>query len=217
MCGRYYLTTPPAQLMERFGLEKSELPVEPRQNICPTESVPIVMNMLAGTLVEAKWGLIPFWAKDPRIGNKMFNARSEGIADKPAYRAVIRKKRCLVLADGFYEWRKNENGTKTPMRFALASGQPFAFAGLWDLWRPPAMEPTRTCTIITTAANPVVARVHDRMPVILYPEDEAVWLDQNEDSFAEAISLLRPYSADAMTLTEAPAELFARPRAGPPH
>src|SRR5262249_41990060 len=159
-----------------------EPPVAPSLNICPTEEVFVVTNAMPKTLSRAKWGLLPFWAKDPREGSKMINARAEGIADKPAYRNAIRKRRCLVLADGFYEWRKNPNGSKTPFQFSQTAGKPFAFAGLWETWRPPGMDPIRTCTIVTTNANSVVEPIHDRMPVMLHYADIPLWLDQSEDS-----------------------------------
>ena len=195
--------------MDLFGLTESEAPIAPSLNICPTEEVFVVTNVTPWILSRAKWGLIPIWAKDPRIGSKMINARAEGIEDKPAFRSAIRKRRCLVLADGFYEWRKNPNGSKTPFRISLESGRPFAFAGLWETWRPPAMEPVRTCTIITTSANDVVAPVHDRMPVILRNEDVPAWLDKDEEAFGHALELLRPYPDSEIVIHETPPDIFA--------
>src|SRR5437016_3670122 len=213
MCNAYYLSTPPAKLMDLFGLTDAEAPVLENPRFAPTDQVPVVLNVAPRRLSVAKWGLIPFWAQDPKVGVKMFNARAEGIAEKPAFRAAVQRKRCLVLADGFYEWRKNPDGTKTPIRYALESGRPFAFAGLWELWRPPAMDPVRSCTIITTQANPLVAPIHDRMPVILERADESLWLKADEESIEEALALLQPYPADRMTATELPQGI---PGARPP-
>ncbi len=209
MCGRYYLTTPPAQLMDLFGLTDSEPPIAPSLNIAPTEEVLVVTNVMRRALARAKWGLIPVWAKDPRIGSKMINARAEGIEEKPAFRTAVRKRRCLVLANGFYEWRGNPDGSKTPFQFSLNSGQPFAFAGLWETWRPPGMDPIRTCTIVTTDANDVVSPIHDRMPVILRHGDEPLWLEKDEDAFGQALALLRPYPDRDLVISETPAAIFA--------
>ena len=209
MCGRYYLKTPPAQLAARFQVAIPEEGFQEGDNISPTETVPVVLNETPDRLSMVRWGLIPSWAKEMKIGSKMFNARCEGIAEKPSFRGPFKKRRCLVLADGFYEWRKNPDGTKTPMRFELQSGEPFAFAGLWDVSKAGGEEWLRTCTIITTDANDLVREAHDRMPVILPKEVEREWLD-TEETQLNALSLLRPYAAEEMRSFELPRDFFKR-------
>lgn len=202
MCGRYYLSTPPAQLAVRFDLEHTGPPVMPNDNVSPTQTVPVILNESPKTLSFAKWGLIPFWAKDEKIGNKMFNARAEGVEEKPSFRNAFKKRRCLIPADGFYEWRKNPDGSKTRVRFYLDDQEPLAFAGLWEVWRPPGGESVRSCTIITTQADEVVAPVHDRMPVILPRDFEQAWLQTDDPGFL--LSLLRPYPPDQLRAEDSP-------------
>src|SRR6266849_4679541 len=196
MCGRYSIAVPTQELAERFQAELPPQPVDPHYNAAPTQNLPILLNQGERQIQMLRWGLIPSWAKDDSTGYKMINARAETIGEKPAYRTALRKRRCLVLADGFYEWKKTSNG-KTPMRFTLKSGEPFAFAGLWETWKNPEDEWVRTFTIITGEPNDIVKPVHDRMPMMLLPEDEKSWLD---DEAGETIwrDLLRPYPADLM-------------------
>jgi putative SOS response-associated peptidase YedK len=150
-----------------------------------------------------RWGLIPHWAKDTKIAFKMINSRAETLTEKPAYRGLLRSRRCLIPADGFYEWRVGAGGKKEPIRFTLADGEPFAFAGLWTSWRDPERDlKIVSCTIITTTANELVAPVHDRMPVILPLKLEATWLSHDVEK-KEAISLLRPYPAELMAAAPA--------------
>jgi len=204
MCGRYYLKTPPAQLMDRFSLDFSQVDYVPNPNVSPTDVVPVVLNILPRQLSQAKWGLIPSWSKDPRSGAKMINARSESILDKPAFRLAFQRRRCLIPSDGFYEWRNDPEQGKIPVSFSLKSGAPFAFAGLWEIWRPPAMEPIRSCTILTTDANELVSDVHNRMPVILPRDLEREWLRLDEDSIDAALAMLQPFPADLMRAEEVP-------------
>jgi putative SOS response-associated peptidase YedK len=150
-------------------------------------------------LVDFKWGLIPAWTKDPAIGNKMINARKEKVSEKPSFRQAFRKRRCLIVADGFYEW-KTEAGKKRPIRFYLKSGEPFGFAGLYETWLSPDKIPINTCTIITTEANDLVSSVHDRMPVIVSKENEAFWIDPENQKQKELLSILKPYPADQMEM-----------------
>ena len=162
MCGRFLLKSPLVELQRAFGF--AERPnLEPRFNIAPTQTVPIVRRRDDGgggrELALVRWGLVPAWAKEPAIGNKMINARAEGIAAKPAFRAAFRQRRCLVPADGFYEWRKLAGGRKQPMLIRRRDRAPFAFAGLWEVWRGPD-GPLETCTIVTTAANALLAPIH---------------------------------------------------------
>jgi len=183
MCGRYTLTTPGEIIAEIFDL--SEPPqVDARYNVAPTQEVAAIrVDEPEGErrFVRLRWGLVPHWADDPAIGNRMINARSESAAEKPAFRASFKKKRCLVLADGFYEWQKVAGGKKQPWYFRLASGDPFAFAGLWASWNKGGGEPIESCTLLTTDANDLVRKVHPRMPVILDPADYDLWLDPAVD------------------------------------
>jgi putative SOS response-associated peptidase YedK len=170
-----------------------------RYNIAPTQPVATVPNDGARQVQFFTWGLVPFWAKDPAIGNRMINARSETAAEKPAFRAAYRRRRCLILADGFYEWRAEPGSrSKTPMYVRMASGEPFAFAGLWEIWRPDDT-PLLSCTILTTEPNELVAPIHNRMPVILPREQYDRWLDPEEQRAGTLDDLLKPYPADAMT------------------
>jgi putative SOS response-associated peptidase YedK len=193
MCGRFLLNSPLAQLQGQFGFgERPNL--APRYNVAPTQTVPIVRPRANGQereLAMVRWGLVPFWAKDLSIGSRMINARAEGIAEKPAFRAAFKQRRCLVPADGFYEWRKVAGG-KQPMLIRLRSGESFGFAGLWETWRGPE-GPVETCTIVTTGPNAVTAPIHDRMPVILDPAEYGRWLDPSQP---DAQALLRPCPDD---------------------
>ena len=150
-----------------------------------------------------RWGLIPSWAKDPSIGNRMINARAETVAEKPAFRSAVRRRRCLVLADGFYEWRRVAGGrTKRPMRIVLKTGEPFAFAGLWETWRDPAGGRIQSCAIVTTKANDLLKPIHDRMPVILPREVEPLWLDASVDEPDLLAYMFRPYDSNGMDAYE---------------
>lgn len=182
MCGRYVSSTPPDELARYFGAAlATEQLVGPDFNVAPTRQVlTVVEDGDARTLGLSRWGLIPFWAKDATIGNKMINARAETVATKNAFRSAFARKRCIVPADGFYEWTKEAGQkVKQPWFIHRPDGEPFAFAGLWETWRGPDrdQEPVRTCTIITGAANETMSRIHDRMPVILPPSAWDTWLD----------------------------------------
>ena len=200
MCGRYTLTAPGDVLAELFGLD--EWPeVEARYNVAPTQEVAAVrVDEVGGgrRFVRLKWGLVPPWADDPAIGNRMINARSESVAEKPAFRSSFKRKRCLVLADGFYEWRKVEGGKKQPWYFRLQSGEPFAFAGLWASWNKGGGPPVESCTILTTDANPLVSTVHPRMPVILDPEEYDLWLDPSVEDRERLEAALDPLDVEKM-------------------
>jgi putative SOS response-associated peptidase YedK len=198
MCGRFTLKARPEVLAEHFVL--TEVPgVMPRYNIAPTQAVAVVRAGSEGSrreLSPLRWGLIPSWADDPLIGNRMINARAETAAQKPAYRSAFRLRRCLVLADGFFEWA-NTNGAKQPHYFQLKDGGPFAFAGLWERWAK-GEEPIESCTLLTTEANEVVSPVHQRMPVLLEPEDYGRWLDPQRRRPEEVSAILRPFPAERM-------------------
>jgi putative SOS response-associated peptidase YedK len=203
MCGRYTVAVDPQLLAERFDLELPE-EVVPRFNVAPTDPVLAVTRRSdRRELLIARWGLVPHWAKDPTAGAKMINARAETLTEKSAYRSLLVKGRCLVIADGFYEWRHDPDGRKRPVRYTVDGGEPFGFAGLWTGRRDPESgDWLRTCTIVTTTANELVAPVHDRMPVILPRESEEAWLDRGV-AVEEALALLRPYPADQMHAADA--------------
>jgi putative SOS response-associated peptidase YedK len=192
--------TPGRSLAERFNLE--EVPdLEPRYNIAPTQKVAIIRlnpETLRRRLGLVKWGLIPFWAKDSTIGNRLINARAESAAEKPAFRSAFKSKRCLVPADGYYEWKKMKGGQKQPYLARNADGSPFAFAGLWERWQAPEDEVIESCTILTTDANDLTQPIHDRMPVILKPEDYDLWLDPQVKAPNLLKPLLQPYASEEM-------------------
>ena len=199
MCGRFTLKTPVEVLADFFGLE--EMPdLTPRYNIAPTQPVVTVLVLTGDRQFRLmRWGLVPSWAKDLAIGNRMINARAETIAQKPSFRLAFAKRRCLIMADGFYEWPK-KGADKTPYYITRQDGGPMAFAGLWERWDPPAGgEPVESCTIITTEANELIAPFHHRMPVILDPEHFDVWLDPGLDDPQALMALLQPYPAGEMT------------------
>jgi putative SOS response-associated peptidase YedK len=199
MCGRFTLTASTKQMVDFFGLP--EVPVlAPRYNIAPTQQVLAVRR--EGTeeprVVLLRWGLIPSWAKDPGIGNQMINARSETVAEKPAFRTALRRRRCLVPADGFYEWQKRgRTKTKQPYCFRRSGDRLFAFAGLWDRWAGPDGV-VESCSLLTTEANDLVRPVHDRMPVILPEAAFAEWLDPSLQDPEKILPLLGPFPAEEM-------------------
>jgi putative SOS response-associated peptidase YedK len=203
MCGRYTVAVDPQLLAERFGVAVPE-EVEPRFNVAPTDPVLAVTRRASEReLLVARWGLVPHWAKDPKVGARMINARAETLTEKSAYRSLLAKGRCLILADGFYEWRLDPDGRKRPVRYSLDDGSPFGFAGLWTGRRDPESDEwLRSCTIITTTANDIVAPVHDRMPVILPRGAEHAWLDRDA-SVEEALSLLQPYPSEHLRAADA--------------
>ena len=198
MCGRFTLRTPAREMATLFDVtEPIDLPL--RFNIAPTQSVAVVRcreNTAARELAMLHWGLIPAWAKDAKIGNRMINARSETAATKPSFRSAFRRRRCLIPADGFYEWQQTPDG-KQPFYIRLSNEQPFGFAGLWERWDR-GDEPISSCTILTTEANEQLGPLHDRMPVIVKPEDYARWLDPACERAEELMPLLRPYANDAL-------------------
>lgn len=190
----------PDEVAERFAVGEI-LEAEARYNIAPTQNVAVVTQNGARHLGSYHWGLIPSWAKDPAIGSRMINARAETLAEKPSFRTALTRRRCLIPADGFYEWQAPAEGTKsgkTPTYLHRKGGGLFAFAGLWDEWHAPDGSPLRSCTIITTTPNSVAAAIHDRMPVILRPDDEAFWLDPAVTDSRDLLSLLVPSPAADM-------------------
>jgi putative SOS response-associated peptidase YedK len=199
MCGRFTLSKSPTAIEKEFSVEISPQ-IEPQYNIYPTQMVGTILHNIEKNerqFRKLRWGLIPSWAKDINIGSKMINARAESVAEKPSFRAAFKRRRCLIIVDGFYEWQMQGN-KKQPYYIRMEDGRPFAFAGLWEHWESPGGEKIYSCTIVTTEPNELMKSIHERMPVIIAPEDYHIWLDtQGQDS--ESIKqLLRPYSAKEM-------------------
>ncbi|MFB2769384.1 SOS response-associated peptidase [Pelatocladus sp. BLCC-F211] len=200
MCGRFTLSVFPEVLTQFFEVEKVP-DIKPQYNIAPTQMVLAVLYNSENhkrEIQQLRWGLIPSWAKDQSMGAKLINARAETVAEKPAFRRAFKHQRCLVVADGFYEWRK-QDGKKQPYYFHLLNGKPFAFAGLWEEWQSPEQEQIKSCTILTTQANELLQQVHDRMPVILQPENYDLWLDPQVHDGELLQPLLHPYPSETMT------------------
>ncbi len=201
MCGRYALIASAPRLARLLGLiDLPELP--PRYNIAPSQSVTVARRSQQGRaeLVMVRWGLIPAWSKTPGKDYRMINAKAETLAQRPAFRTAYRRRRCLIPADGFYEW-KQLSGRKQPYYFAMKDAEPFVFAGLWEQWRGPDEQIIDSCAIITTEPNKLVADIHNRMPAILGRQDHKAWLDPDLQDPQALDTLLKPYEPDAMTAT----------------
>jgi putative SOS response-associated peptidase YedK len=202
MCGRFILLTDLSVIVESFHIGEVAAKYKPGGNISPGQQISaVIRDEAVNKLVEFRWGLIPSWAKDPAIGNKMFNARAETVADKPSFRSAFKKRRCLIIADAFYEWSKVDK-KKIPYRFSLKSGDPFGFAGLYETWMSPENKAVNTCTIITTDANELLRPIHDRMPVIVPRDKEALWMDPGAPDPRELATILKPYPAEEMKMAE---------------
>lgn len=199
MCGRFTIMLEPEELRGQLGL--GELPVDlvSNHNISPGMLVPVITNPLSRDVEMFKWGLVPGWAKDPKIGYKMFNARAETLSEKPSFRIPFLRRRCLIPADGFYEW-KAINGRKHPFLFTLKDQAAFTFAGLWELWRDANGNELKSCTLITTTPNELIAQYHDRMPVILDAGTRWRWLEESDSIMLK--SLLIPYDAEKMNFPD---------------
>lgn len=187
----------PEEVRERLNLGAMPVEFVPNMNISPGQNIPVVLDPVKRDVQMFRWGLVPGWAKDPKIGYKMFNARAETIAEKPSFRVSFQRRRCLIPADGFYEW-KIEDGRKYPYLFTLKKREPFTFAGLWDTWRGQGDEVVNSCTIITTVPNSLVAQYHERMPVILDDQDRWQWLENTQAETLQA--LLVPIAEDKMEI-----------------
>ena len=204
MCGRFALMTPTEALAKLFGVPETAVaalpPSVPRYNIAPTQPVVAIRLDEHGErdLTFFHWGLIPSWSKDIQIGSRMINARSETVTEKPSFRTAFKRRRCLIPADGFYEWQKQADG-KQPMFIRPTDGEerPFALAGLWEFWSDPDGGTIQSCTILTTTPNELMAPIHNRMPVIVEPEDFDLWLHPEPDP-EQGLHLLRPYPAEKM-------------------
>jgi putative SOS response-associated peptidase YedK len=224
MCGRFTLKTPAGAIVSEFNLRRLDVELRPRFNIAPSQDVLVVLLDGDGSPrgTHFRWGLVPFWAKDPRIGNRLINARAETVHEKPAFRAAFARRRCLVIADGFYEWQKHAGG-KRPFRIQRRDGRAFAFAGIWEEWGSRAA-PLRSCAILTTSPNELMWPIHDRMPVVLPPEAYHLWIDGNR-SGDECAALLSPCpdteleAFEVSTLVNSPAndrpECIERVRSNP--
>jgi putative SOS response-associated peptidase YedK len=201
MCGRFVRDSSIPEIVKEFDAEEPPFDMEPSYNVAPTQDIVIVINDGKNRLVQCKWGFIPHWAKDEKMAHKMINARGETIADKPSFRSSFKKQRCLVVADGFYEWRKGEK-VKVPLYIRLRSKKPFGFAGLYSVWHSPKGQDICTSTIITTDSNELVAPIHNRMPVIIPKDARKVWLDPDMQDKGELLKFLAPYDTMAMEAYE---------------
>lgn len=199
MCGRFTITLRAEELQREFPWVVIPTQMQPRYNIAPTQPVAVVSNDNPTQLTFYRWGLIPAWAKDSTIGARLINARAETLAEKPSFRSAFLRRRCLILADGFYEWAMRPKA-KQPYYIRLRSAKPFAFAGLWEIWQDNQGNEIRSCAIITTQANEMIASLHERMPVILPPDAYTLWLSNEEKSAAELSHLLVPYPSQEMLM-----------------
>jgi putative SOS response-associated peptidase YedK len=181
-----------------FGVQEITDDLQPSFNVAPTDNVAVVLNNGVKQLVAMRWGLVPFWATDPKLASKHINARAETLTLKPAFKDAFKRRRCLVVADGFFEWQK-QGATKIPLFIHLEPERPFGFAGLYEIWTPPLGEKLVTCTIITTEPNELVRPIHDRMPVILPKDAEDFWLDSAVEDHMRLLDLLQPYQASDMS------------------
>ncbi|MFD0713644.1 SOS response-associated peptidase [Paenibacillus sp. GCM10027626] len=199
MCGRYTLTVTLEELMLRYMIGETAIPFhKPQYNIAPRQMIAAVVHDGANNrLGQLQWGLVPSWSDSPQQGHKMINARSESVFDKPAFKSLIRRRRCIIPADGFYEWKLAAGG-KQPMRIVMRDRSLFSLAGLYDIWQSPDGSRLSTCTILTTEPNELMAPIHNRMPVILQPEDEQLWLDRKLHSSKPIEPLLRPFPAELL-------------------
>lgn len=201
MCGRYTLAKDLAEIKKRFDVSEAPKTYKPRYNIAPTQQVPIILfdgEKQVRKMGLVHWGLIPVWADDPSIGNRMINARAETIAEKASFKTLFKKRRCIVPADSFYEWKKVSAKEKIPIRLLLKNEEVFGFAGLWTTWKPEKGDPIASCTIITTEANELMTDIHHRMPAILDIKDVKVWIDPSVADEDLLQSFLKPYPSKKM-------------------
>ncbi len=199
MCGRYSLHHRSERIVERFNVESVLFEHEPRFNVAPGQIIPVIISREGETLSGFKWGLVPYWAKDPSIGNRMINARAETLLQR--FRDALERRRCLIPADGFYEWRKLPSG-RQPVYIRRKDGNLFAFAGLWEKWLGKDGQPLFTASIVTVRPNRIVSQVHDRMPAMLDQEQEAQWLDPRRCRPEELLPSLKPYEEDLLEAFE---------------
>jgi putative SOS response-associated peptidase YedK len=199
MCGRFTLTIDPLHLQQAFPWAVIPDDLPPRYNVAPSQPIAVIPNDGQNVLTMYKWGLIPSWSKDPSIGDRMINARAETLAEKPSFRSAYRRRRCLILSDGFYEWQQNPGSKgKQPVFIRFNDGRPFGFAGLWEIWNSPDGSEIRSCTIITTQPNALLQPIHNRMPVILPRDGYQAWLSPEERLPEKLNHLLVPYPSEEM-------------------
>ena len=217
MCGRYSIIRGDKIVKMVFNVTvPTNLRLAGRWNVAPSQMVPAILNCaVQPELAMVCWGLIPSWAKDEKVGYKMINARAETLTEKPAFRTSLAKRRCLIPADGFYEWQKHADGTKTPKYIRLKTRDLLAFAGLWETWRTPSGEALRSCTIITTSPNELTRTIHDRMPAIIPREGYLDWLAPDAMSPAHAMDWLRPYPAEEMEALTVSTQVNSAKNEGP--
>ncbi|HJP18319.1 MAG TPA: SOS response-associated peptidase [Nitrospinota bacterium] len=201
MCGRFSLNCNTSDIVKEFNVDKALAELKPSYNIAPSQMVAAIINDGSNCLVQFKWGLIPSWAKDRAIGNKMINARGETLSEKPSFKNALKKNRCLIIADGFYEWKK-EGKQKIPFYIRLKTKKPFGFAGLFDKWISPDGKEIKSCAIVTTQSNKLLKPVHHRMPVIIPKDKEGLWLDPAIEDIKETLPILNSYSSDEMEYYE---------------
>ncbi len=202
MCGRFTLASSAAEIEARYGVS---VPAgyKPRYNVAPTQEILALLADGRGRRLDVfRWGLIPHWAKDAKLAHKLINARAETLLEKPSFRDAVKKRRCLVIADGFYEWRETKQGRKVPVYVRFKSQKPFGFAGLWEFWNSPEGQTIRTCTIVTTEPNELLKPIHNRMPVIVPRELEDFWLEPSPKTDKELERVLQPYAAEELELLE---------------
>lgn len=199
MCGRFTQHHNQEEVVERFSVQETLFDLAPRFNIAPSQKVAAICQLEKRVLTAYKWGLVPSWAKDPTGGSKMINARAETLAEKPSFKKSLLTRRCLIPADGFFEWRQ-EGKNKTPVYVQMKNKSLFAFAGLWDEWHSPDGSILETCTVITVEANSLLRKVHHRMAAILDPKEEELWLDGKVKDLDKLLAALKPYSEEEMEL-----------------
>ena len=197
MCGRFVLISDLSVITEAFNIQEISYDYRPSSNVLPSHNIAAVIHDGVNRLVQFRWGLIPSWAKDPSIGSRLINARAETLAEKPSFRNAFKKRRCLIVADGFYESLK-EGKKKIPFYFRFKSGKPFGFAGLYETWTSPEGQPISTCTIVTTEPNDLIQPIHNRMPVIVPRGKEFFWIDPAVHDHISLSALLRPYPSAEM-------------------
>jgi len=214
MCGRFALVSDRVAISERFAVRDSSYDFKPNWNVTPGQYIPAVIHREGrNSLTSFLWGLIPSWAKDPSIGHKLINARAETIDVKPSFRSAFSKRRCLIVTDGFYEWKK-EGSKKIPLYYHLKSKEPFGLAGLYETWTSPDKKEIKSCTIITTEANNLIAPIHDRMPVIVPKKQEHIWISDRTEARAMLLSILHPYPAEEMDYEIGMGPRFAQVKEG---
>lgn len=198
MCGRYTLGRSTKEILQRYAIQQVNFDTDARYNIAPSQMVPAVFECNGErTMQMLKWGLVPGWVKDLKKHKPLINARAESLAEKPSFKQALAKRRCIIPADGFFEWTGSA-ANRIPMYIRMASGKPFSFAGIWEQWVSSSGEVIRSCAIITVAANELVSSIHDRMPAILCPEDESLWLSTEQRDLSKIVAVLKPFPADQM-------------------